>query len=97
MNDTLIIILIMTAFLAFIVGSTITIIRLIKQYTLYKSKYDALNEINKKMISEYQALQNKHQLNPSYETQLAIADLLSGNNLFRIERIDTEDLLLRRR
>lgn len=35
--------------------------------------------------------------NPSWETQMVLADLFSGNALLRIERIDTNDVLIRRR
>lgn len=48
------------------------------------------------LFFKYNSLKNKHLKNPNAETQLMMADLLSGNHLFRIERIDTENLFLRR-
>lgn len=47
-------------------------------------------------IKQIEDLKKKYEQNPSYETQLMMADLLSGNGLFKIERIETENLFYRR-
>lgn len=46
----------------------------------------------RKVLNRISELEEKFKLNPSYETQLMLADLLSGKGLFKIERLDTENL-----
>lgn len=45
---------------------------------------------------ELTALKLKHQQNPSYDCQQLLAEMLSGQALLRIERLDTENLFYRR-
>lgn len=50
----------------------------------------------KKLKSEITSLKNKFRDNPSYETQLMLADMFKGDSFFHIERIPPESFLLRR-
>ncbi len=43
------------------------------------------------------SLQTKYQVNPSYDCQVFMADVMAGQGLFKIERVDREDLFLFRR
>lgn len=55
------------------------------------------HEIEIKLLKdELESLKKKYEQNPSYETQLMMADILSGNALFRIERLETQNLFIRR-
>lgn len=47
-------------------------------------------------ISQLNEIEDRKK-NPSWETQMVLADLFNGNALLRIERIDTNDVLIRRR
>lgn len=47
--------------------------------------------------SELTELSKKYKLNPDYDSQLILADLLSGEGLFRIERVERENLFYLRR
>ena len=49
-----------------------------------------------KAVTELKALKTKFKLNPSYETQLFMADMLRSGALFHIERLPPEDVLIRR-
>lgn len=49
-----------------------------------------------KLKDELSALKEKFRANPSYETQLFMADMLRNGSLFHIERIAPEDVLIRR-
>lgn len=48
------------------------------------------------VLSKYLELQNKYKINPDYDSQLLLKDLLGGGGLFKIERLDTENLFYRR-
>lgn len=41
-------------------------------------------------------IKNKYRVDPSYETQLMFADLMRGNALFHIERVEPQNIFLRR-
>ncbi len=41
-------------------------------------------------------LLKKYQIDPSYETQLMFADLMRGHALFHIERVEPQNVFLRR-
>lgn len=49
-----------------------------------------------KLRDELHELKTKFKANPSYETQLFMADMLRSGSLFHIERIAPEDVLIRR-
>lgn len=99
MNDTLIIIFTALVLIALIAMGTMIFVffRLSKSYKILKELNAQITEERNQLRIANIELTKKHQLSPSYETQLMMAELLTGNSLFRIERIDTEDLLLRRR
>jgi hypothetical protein len=42
------------------------------------------------------SLIKKYQVNPGYETQLMFADLMRGHALFHIERVEPQNVFLRR-
>ena len=46
---------------------------------------------------ELSALQEKYRLNPSYDAQLVLGELLTGAGLFRVERIESENLFYLRK
>jgi hypothetical protein len=55
---------------------------------------------NKKLAEkdeQIEALLKKYELNPSYDCQLLLAQIMSGDGLFRIEAIDATNIFIRRR
>ena len=57
-----------------------------------------IKEIKSKssLNQELSNLKNKFKSNPSYESQLLMADILNGHMLFHIERIPPESVLIKR-
>lgn len=62
-----------------------------------KIKSENLSKEISTLKEELEILKKKYELNPSYESQLMLAELLSGNGLFKIERIETQNLFHWRR
>ena len=50
----------------------------------------------KRTKKELDSLKTKFKSNPSYETQLFMADMLRGDVLFHIERVPPESVFIRR-
>lgn len=42
-------------------------------------------------------LRNRYQINPSYDCQMFMADVMGGKGMFKIESVDRENLFLLRR
>ena len=79
--------------------STVGLALIGSSFCLYKSQKN-LKKITKKLKESEDCLEflkRKHELNPSYDCQVAIGELLMGTALFKIERIDSENIFLRRR
>lgn len=45
---------------------------------------------------QYFTLRNKYKINPDYDCQVMMADMLSGDGLYKFERLDTKNLFYHR-
>jgi hypothetical protein len=60
----------------------------------YKSQTTTKLLASQAQVREFE---DRFKTNPSYDCQMVLADMLSGNGLFRIERIERENLFYHRR
>lgn len=67
--------------------------------TIQRLKLDNLELQARSKETEARAkeIEERYRINPGYDAQMVLADILSGQGLFKIERIERENLFLFRK